>query len=171
MDLHLQKLFLFQIMNQCQFMLKANGEVNAALDRLDTQGVFYAIQTLLSAAANISKALWGEGGRLAASRKVLRDRINIYDTSALKSVTMRNNFDHFDERLERWWEQSRGHPYADFCISDKPDFAGIPQSDTFRLLDRSTMILTFWGQEFPLRDLVAEAERILPIVIKEALSD
>ena len=90
-------------MNQCQFMLKANGEVNAALDRLDTQGVFYAIQTLLSAAANISKALWGEGGRLAASRKVLRDRINIYDTSALKSVTMRNNFDHFDERLERWW--------------------------------------------------------------------
>jgi hypothetical protein len=170
MDSRLQQLFLFQIMNQCQFVIKASGELDAALERSDTVAAFYSIQNLLSASANVAKALWGEGGRLATQRQVLRDRIGVDDKSPLKSPTMRNNFDHFDERLERWWDQSKEQSYVDLCISDRPDFGGLPQSDTFRLLDKTTMTLTFWGQEFSLRDLVSETQRILPIVTRETLS-
>ena len=63
---------------------------------------------MLNAGANISKAFWGSGGKLAVERKPLRDSIGIDDKSPLRAVTMRNNFEHFDERIDRWWTSPKG---------------------------------------------------------------
>ncbi len=52
---------------------------------------------MLNARANISKALWGSGGRLASERAELRASIDVSDDSPLRYVGMRNKFEHFDE--------------------------------------------------------------------------
>lgn len=115
MDSMLLRVFQGQLLYQCEFMLLAAKEANKTMkQRSDpdvgaletTTRIFYSIQNLLNAAANISKALWGQGGRLEAKRKPLRDSIGITDSSPFREVAMRNNFEHFDERLDDWWGKS-----------------------------------------------------------------
>ncbi len=157
-------------MHQCEFVLLASDSIDESIKRSDVRGTFYASQNLLTAAANISKALWG-GKERSVARKILRDRIGISDASPIREVDMRNNYEHFDERLERWWKAfSQPRSFADLSIVETNDdliMLGVEIEDRFRMLNLSTMTFTFWGQEFPLRDLVEEVRKVLPTVRME----
>lgn len=168
MDLMLLRTFQKQVALQCTFMLVAAKDVNDALEKQNVEGIFYALQNLLNASANISKALWGQGGKRAAARKPLRDRIGIGDDSPLREVTMRNNFEHFDERLERWWKESKQHNHADLNIGPQNMIAGVQDIDRFRAFDPKTTDMTFWGQEFNIQNLIDEVRQILPKLQAEA---
>jgi hypothetical protein len=168
MDLMLLRLFQRQVALQCKFLLSSAAQANKALEDRNVEGVFFALQNLLNAGANVSKALWGGGGKLAAQRKPLRDSIGITDTSPLREVAIRNNFEHFDERLDRWWNESKKHNHSDMNIASKGMISGIDEIDRFRIFDPQTKDLTFWGQEFNLQALVTEAQAILPKLEAEA---
>jgi hypothetical protein len=105
MDTFHLRVFQIQVLDQCQFLLLSANEVNQGLTQSDTNRVFYGIQNLLNAGANISKILWGQGGKRSEQRKRLRDSIGISDESPLREVTMRNHFEHMDERIDRWWSE------------------------------------------------------------------
>ena len=163
MDRSLLRMFQRQVAIQCRCLLRAAQDVDKGLQNRDIDYTFYALQNLLNAGANISKSLWGQGGKLAAERKPLRDSIGIDDTSPLREVTMRNNFEHFDERLDRWWKQSARHNNVDMNIGPKDTMIkGVDDIDMFRQFDPGTADITFWGQEFNTQQLVTEAQRILP---------
>ena len=168
MDKQLIRSFQRQIQAQCEYVLIAANEIDVALNQHRIEHTFYAIQNLLNAAANIAKALWGQGGRLANDRKVLRDSIGVLDASPLKVVTMRNNFEHFDERLDHWWATSARHNCVDFNIVPQNAIAGVDEIDMFRNLDPATGELTFWGQLFNIKELIDEVRRIYPKVLEEA---
>jgi hypothetical protein len=158
MDAFLLHVFRIQVASQCNFLLFAAEEANKALQQHDVKRVFYAMQNLLNAAANISKILWGSGGKYADARKPLRDIIGINDGSPLREVTMRNNFEHIDERIDRWWKESKGHNLTDMNIGP----VSTPNEiDNFRNFNPTTKNMTFWGQEFNLQKLVDEAGTIL----------
>ncbi len=163
----LLRTFQQQVLTQCEFLLLAADDVNVSLNNHNTTRVFYALQNLLNAAANISKALWGQGGSLTAQRQALRDSIGISDASPLRNVTMRNNFEHFDERLEKWWRESQRHNYADFNIMPKSMVVGIDPIDWFRNFDPQTTDLYFWSQEFNIQELVTEVHKIVPKLQEE----
>src|ERR1043166_7402120 len=118
MDLMLLRVFQSQIDLQCRCALKAADDLDAALAINDVAAAFCAIQPLLSAAANISKALWGERKtkNALAARQPRRDSLNIRDDSPLYPLKMRNSYDHFDERLDKWWKQSKNHNIIDRII-------------------------------------------------------
>jgi len=162
MDLMLLRTFQRQVLKQCEFLLFAAEDVNVSLNNHNTTRVFYALQNLLNAAANISKALWGQAGRLSAQRQALRDSIGISDASPLRNVTMRNNFEHFDERLDKWWNESQQHNNVDFNIGGKYAFGHHEPIDYFRNFDPVTTELYFWSQEFNVKELITEVQRILP---------
>jgi hypothetical protein len=69
-DARLQKIFLGQIELQCRAVLLANETLAAHLK--DPGVAFCAIQSLLNAAANLAKCLWGTGGQLSAERAPLQ---------------------------------------------------------------------------------------------------
>jgi hypothetical protein len=168
MDESLLQAFLFQVLAQCNYLLRAANDANSALEKRDVEGVFYALQNLLDANANISKALWGQGGKLSEQRKDLRKSIEVNDSSPLHEVLMRNNCEHFDERLDRWWRESSRHNIIDLSIVDSSSnsfLAGAAVIDQFRVFDPDTRNLTFWGQEFNIQDLINEVHRILPKVM------
>jgi hypothetical protein len=157
-------LFTFQqqVHIQCQFIIFADAQVKEGLRLRDVQLTFYALQNLLNAAANISKALWGQGGKYSKERQPLRASINITDGSPLKQTAMRNNFEHFDERMEEWWRISKTHHYIDLNIFPRDSVAGVSHKlDWFRNFDPQTGVLTFWSQDFNVRELVNEAHRIV----------
>jgi hypothetical protein len=169
MDIFLLRVFQSQVALQCQFLLAAANEVNVALKERNTERTFYALQNLLNAGANISKALWGAGGKFADQRKPLRDSIGIDDSSPLREVTMRNNFEHFDERLDRWWKESKHHNHMDLIIGPAATtIVGHEETDKFRHFDPTTCNMVFWGQEFNLQTIVTEVQKILPKLQAEA---
>ena len=124
--------------------------------------MFYGVQTLLNAAANISKALWGQGHKFASERQDLRDRIGIDDSSPLSTVTVRNRFEHFDEKLDKWWRDPQRQGYIDLWIGPQSAIQGVAPRDRFRAFDPTTTDIYFWGQEFNIQALVTEVQRILP---------
>jgi len=81
---------------------------------------------------------------------------------------MRNNFEHIDERIDRWWAQSKRHNHADKIIGPRGLVCGFDEIDTFRWFDPTSKEVIFWGQRFNIQTLVTEAERILPKLEAEA---
>jgi hypothetical protein len=154
-------MFQRHVLLQCDFILRDFAELDTALKAGDTARVFYAIQSLLSSQANISKALWGEGGRLAQEREPIRNSIDVSDTSPFKSTAMRNNYDHFDERLTRWWRDSKRHNFVALIVGPR-HHVGADDQDVFRGFDPASGKAFFWDQEYDVYALIKEVQRVLP---------
>ena len=168
MDPMLLQTFQIQVELQCRFMVYAANDVSVGLKRRDSKFIFYALQNFLNAGANISKLLWGQGGKFERKRKALRDSICVDNNSPLRQVTMRNNFEHFDDRLDKWWKQSKRHNYFDLNLMSRTAIIGADEIDRFRAFDPSSSTLTFWSQDFNLKELMDEVQKILPRLEAEA---
>ena len=164
MDLMLLRTFQKQIALQCEFVLKAANDINSALQLGDINGIFGGIQSLLSAAANIAKALWSQ----EEARGPLRASLGVRDDSPLRELRMRHNFEHFDERLDRWWRESRQRNYADLNVGSKDAIAGIAEIDRFRWFDPRTTDVMFWGESFNIQKIVDEVKHLHPVAIQES---
>jgi len=170
MDVMLLRQFQRQVKFQCECVLVASGELEASLAKRDITATFCAIQALLSSAANISKALWGERKtkNALAVRAPLRDSLQVTDSSPLNPRNMRNHYDHFDERLDEWWRKSKTHNLADMNLIPRAAIQGFEPIERLRAFDPATGDLTFWGDDFNIRVIVDEAKRILPVATQEA---
>jgi hypothetical protein len=174
MDPTLLRVYQIQVAFQCRCVLIAA----TTLDELEIPmragapflgyNIFCNLQNLLTAAANLQKVFWGQGGR-AAHRKPLRDSLNVSDDSPLHNVDMRNHFEHMDERIDAWWRDSRPHGCVDLNIGP-PTFlkSQLPPESLFRSYDPDTGDVFFWGTQTNIKALVCEAERILPLAIRES---
>lgn len=158
MDEFLLRQFKGQVKLQCVFLLHAAEDADKAVEAGNVTDVFCALQSLINAGANISKVLWGAGGKLSAERQPVRDNLGVDDTSPLKNVNMRNNFEHFDERIDRWWKESKRHNAVDNNLGR---VEGVDDIDRFRNYDPTTSDLSFWGQDFNIKGLVGAAKALL----------
>lgn len=165
----LLRIFQSQVQLQCGAVTKAAHHLEQYLNAGRRLEAWVEIQNLLTAAANLSKVLWGQGGKRAAQRKPLRDSLEVKDTSPLQDVAMRNHFEHFDERLDRWWQTTQNFNYIDTQIGLHPRYGNLawaPQ-DIFREFDPITSDVVFWGERFNLRRIADEAESLLARVNAE----
>ncbi len=164
MDLMLLRVFQCQVEVQCGIALRAANE----LEQPET--VWASVQNLLNAVANISKACWGSGGKLAAEREPLRSSLQLADSSPIRWTTVRNHWEHFDERLDEWWSGSPHHNFIDMNVMPRSaiHIQGMTDLDWFRNLDPQSGELTFWGDTFDLPTIVNEVRRIQPIAAAEA---
>lgn len=169
MDLMLMRLHQQQIEHQCRAALLALGIAQEGLDA-DDQHVFWAsIQNFLTAAANISKTLWGAGRKGADARSVLRQSLKVKEGSPLASTDLRNHLEHFDERLDRWHKTSERHNFVDFAIGPRGQtVVGVEEKDMFRQYDPETGDIIFWGERHPLAPIRDAIVDLLPIVAVEA---
>jgi hypothetical protein len=127
------------------------------------------MQSFLTAVANISKALWGQSGRHATKRAALRASLGVTDPSPLAVTSMRNNFDHFDDRLDTWWTKSVSKNSVDFFVGDVASaIVGVSTDEMFRSYDPATGDLVFWGDRYNIPTVVAEIERLMDAANREA---
>jgi len=81
-----------------------------------------------------------------------------------KLLHIRNDFEHFDERIDNWIINSKNHNYADKNIGDLKSIKGLDPKDSFRWYNPETKILYFCGNEYPLDDLykyIVEIKKVL----------
>ena len=134
--------------------------------------VWYPIQSFLTAAANVSKGLWGQGGdhpdrvQRRKNREPLRQLLKVADDSPLRNVNMRNKFDHFDEKIDEWWEQSTQHLFIDGNLMALDGIKGGEKIDAFRSFDRNRFVVGFWGTVYDLRQIEKAIGRLKGETVK-----
>ncbi len=174
MDRHLLKVFQRHVADQCRFVLVSVPMINRAAAHGDHDQLWIGCQMFVVGAGNVSKALWGDGRHREATapvRQPLRASLGVTDGSALHRVAMRNHFEHFDERLDRWWRESPTHNYLDCLIGPPGAIGGFTEIEMFRIYDPSPPAgprIVFWGEAFDLQPIASECQRIFPIANREA---
>jgi hypothetical protein len=161
MDPKLLETFQYHIGVQCKFMVRAAIDVSYSIQINDVLGIFYGLQNILGAGANISKALWGQRGNRATQRKPLRDSLGVSDLSSLKSTGVRNHFEHFDHRLETWWNDLSHRTFVRMSVGPRSSIQGLEVNDFFRHYDPYTTIFYVCNEEIEIKGLINEAQSIL----------
>lgn len=68
-------------------------------------------------------------------------------------IFIRNDFEHFDERIDNWVINSKRHNYVDSNLGNINAIKGLDPKDNFRQYDPENKTLYFCGKEYPLEKL------------------
>jgi len=160
-DQELLELFRREVERQRRFALIAANNMVEALEERAQDRFWYSIQAFLVAVANVSKLLWGRNEEMAERRVDLRQSLSVNDNSVLQSRTMRNSFEHFNERLERWVEESGPGMVVDSNVMPRGAIAGLDAENYLRNFDPNSWTLIFRDETFELRPLIQAVNQVV----------
>ena len=135
---------------------------------------WYAIDSFLMAGGNVSKAFWPvlpkkptqESERSKLRGQELRRILEVADSSlfSYKNRTMRNHFEHFDERLDNWFYNAPNRSVTIdssivplFQIEISKQIVG---AETFRAFDRDAWTLHCVGDTLNFNAVLGEVTRL-----------
>ena len=101
-----------EIITQSKFAEMAAAQLTKTSDSVEVWG---SIQSILVAVANVSKILWPVKKYMARGKQ-LRELLGIDDDNLLSDRTFRNHFEHYDERIEEWFDSNDSVVYMDSAI-------------------------------------------------------
>ena len=152
--------FYQEIAEQCMFAKMAKIDLKTCRTT-DTHGLnrdYYFLQSLLTALGNLSKILWpvmkrndGKGNELRRARgNELRTALSVKDNSALKNRDLRNLFEHFDERMDEWFEAADSRGFSDRNVGSMEGVIVPSVIERLRTFVPETWTLIFGEKEFKL---------------------
>ena len=114
-----------EIVTQSKFAEMAADQLAKSSDSVEVWG---SIQSILVAVANVSKILWPTRKPYKARGKQLRELLGVDDDNLLADRNFRNHFEHYDERIEKWFDSNNSAVYMDSRIdSVEPTLLSLPQ--------------------------------------------
>jgi hypothetical protein len=167
--------FATQVYLQSTFVWSAGVYLDEAVANKNTHvnRIFFHIQSMMTASANVSKLLWAQDHTKPqrVERQPLRDFFAIDESSALFDRSLRNSFDHLDERLDDWWDTSSNHSLVDRIVGSPSDFKidGLKNEEFFRAYDPRTATAYFRNKGYSTKILCSEARRLIDIAQKSGL--
>ena len=167
MTQRLDWLFLNELQRQCRFALTAAQVAYASMHNPDgsrkptemTQ-FWFAIQGILGAVGNVSKILWPQAKQSQERGRRLRTLLAVDENSCLAPRTFRNHFEHFDERLESWFNQLGDQGFADSCIGPTNEFGGLDTAHYLRNYATDTQTMWFRGDSYALIPVLQAVEAL-----------
>lgn len=174
MDRNLRRIFFSEIENQCEFALISKDDIQTYYARGDISRIWNSVHSLVSAVANLSKIFWPDSRGDQERGRELRQLLSVEDNSALKSRDLRNDLEHFDERLDTWASETQGRVFVDRNISsgnsiriDSESMAfGVPNA-MLRHLYVDELKVSFRNKEYALQPVVEEVSNLFKRVQKE----
>jgi len=146
-----------EIVFQSKIAEKAADQLNKSSDTLEVWG---AIQSILVAAANVSKILWPARKRYLARGKQLRELLGIDGDNLLSDRTLRNHFEHYDERIEDWFDSNNSSVYMDSRIDPFEPTPLSPSKFFHRSYNPISRTLSFRNESIDLVAVLAELAEI-----------
>ena len=122
--------------------------------QFDSLDVWGAIHSILAAAANVSKILWPVP-LSKAQGSAIRELLCVRDDNALKNRSLRNAFEHYDERLEDWHANRASAASTDQLIGSATGFPAGFSARVHRAFDTDTWTLRCLGESLDLRVVLA----------------
>jgi hypothetical protein len=174
-------MFRGQISRECKFAINAVSEMKRGLEIIGKsnqsregqpqgdlearkQGLdlfWYSAESFLRATGNISKVFWpppplSRNKDLSDITKKRGEHLQrIYqmsDNSPLKNRTLRDLFEHFDERLDEWFYSSEHHNLFDSNLLPRQFVA--KSKDYLRNFDPVEWVLFFAGDELEFKPII-----------------
>ncbi len=163
---HLQWMFEQEIINQWEQALLGVETMNAFLkaDRGDQAQFWFGLNSALTGLANISKIFWPTGQANAHTRdrcEALRLAFGVDEGSSVLTRKVRDSMEHFDERLDTWYQVSESKNFVDHLIGGPNAVVGLAESDFARRFDPGTNVVQVFGESLDFQDLVSEVERVV----------
>ena len=109
-----EMVFIGEIVLQSKIAELAAKRLSASKDNSDQIEVWSSIQSILVAAGNVSKILWPQKEKYAGRGERLRELLKVDDNNILSDRKFRNHFEHYDERIEKWFQGKSSAVYSDF---------------------------------------------------------
>jgi hypothetical protein len=146
-----------EIVTQSKFAEKAADQLAKASNPIEVWG---SIQSILVAAANVSKILWPARKPYKARGKQLRELLGVDDLNLLSDRTFRDHFEHYDERIEDWFDNNNSAVYMDSRIDPfEPTPWSLPQL-FHRSYNQISQTLSFRNKSIDLAAVLAALAEI-----------
>lgn len=155
-----EQVFIGEIVMQSKIAARAAERLQATNNNFDWIEVWCSIQSILAAAGNVSKILWLQKKKYAARGEALRKMLDVDDSNPLYNRNFRNHFEHYDERIEIWFEENRSAVYVDSVVDPFEPIWGNKFPNRHRAYDPLTKILTFRGESVDLAELLKALDQI-----------
>lgn len=160
-----------------QLLEQESREVDALTEGGSTWPVFYFSYSFLLHTAIVSKILWPGSklfpkekrvvgpenmtslAELRESRgKTLQEIFEVSDDWKIKNKDLRDDLEHYDERLEAWYISSPQRNSADMNLMPRSAISGLNSMDFRRNLDPSTLFFYIEGNEYDFPGLKRELD-------------
>ncbi|MFC7526890.1 hypothetical protein ACFQRK_23235 [Parapedobacter sp. GCM10030251] len=150
-------IFIGEIVLQIKIARRAAERLQATHSNFDRVEVWCSIQSILVAAANVSKILWPNNKyKLRGER--LRQLLKVKKDNLLVDRKFRNNFEHYDERIEEWFKKHSGGVYID--LSMNPSLRGGSLTYHHRGYNSFNNTVIFRGELLDLSEILNTLEEI-----------
>jgi len=106
--------FASEITLQVKIAERAAERLQNAIDSSDDIEIWGAIQSILGAAANVSKILWPNKEQRGEE---LRQMLGVTKNNLHEALLFRNHFEHYDDRLEEWFKHQDQGVFIDRAIN------------------------------------------------------
>ncbi|MCB0540100.1 MAG: hypothetical protein KDE33_21465 [Bacteroidetes bacterium] len=156
----LQEMVLIsEIVLQSKIAQRAAERLQSTHDNFDKVEVWCSIQSILVAAGNVSKILWPVKKEYNSRGEKLRQLLNIEADNPLSDRTFRNRFEHYDERIDDWFNNQPRAVYTD--LSMNPSLRGSMATNDHRGYNSFNNTLVFRGKSLDLNEVLNALEEIL----------
>lgn len=162
LDKMLVRILMDEIDNQCEMVKIAVDGINRFHneDSIATKYLWFNVQGLLIATANISKILWNYDRKEIEEVKYLKEVLSLDDASKVKSRFFRNLFEHYDDHLINWSAATDTKIIATSNVMPKGMNIGVPVKNTFKTYYSDVNSIAFQGKEYSLQPVIKEVARI-----------
>ncbi len=169
MDDFLLRIYLDQAKEECEAAFGAIKALNAALASSGHTDPFGPAQAFVHHAAAVSRIFWPPGARDKKARQrsqrrgeLLRQAIGLHSPHAVQARTLRDHFEHFDERLDDWAERSKNRCIVKRLVGQRRAIAGdaISDEDIIHHYDPTTNVYAFRGEKFDVQALATGLDDI-----------
>lgn len=161
MDKHIQNIYISEVAAQANRATHCAYQLDQLLKQGSSEDFFREVEHFIQHAAAISQLLWPSNKRGRKRAEYLRTYLKIKKDNILHNRDLRNHLVHFDERLDRWVEQSKRHNFVDQSIGDVHRLIkGVDSTDYIRNFNPANMEYIFLSEKFNLRDIQLAIDQI-----------
>lgn len=125
----------------------------------DQEPTLNHLQNIVGMGAALSRYFWPVRAGHEKRGELLRQRFKVTDTSPLKSRDLRNEIEHFDEKLDVYLSKGIVGVIIPHYIGPFLESGGVP-SHFFRAYYTDQAVFEILGKRFPIQPLVEEIARI-----------
>lgn len=162
MNNNTESILIAEVKQQAEYaVLSYNFIINTPIvminSKKDRDMFWLHISNFLNSTAIISKILWGNKNNYN-EREGLRNSLNINDEMFIRDRDIRNNFEHIDNKVIKWSEESTDGNFIDRNITTGIKSESI---DAFRNYDIRKKVITFNDLEYPVIKICQELMYLL----------
>jgi hypothetical protein len=159
----LQEMILIEeIVLQSKIAQRAAERLRATHDDFDDVETWCSIQSILVAAGNVSKILW-PNAKYKIRGERLRQLLKVEKDNPLSNRKFRNHFEHYDERVEEYFQGNSQGVYIDLAMNPslRSETFGFPALNTHRGYNSFNNSLVFRNEILYLDEIFEALDNIL----------